>query len=258
MTAFAAVEYAARLAAVERVLVVGDGTFEFAHALAEAVSDTDIKRSGWLVATALDAVPADAETAARCAALVARGATVRHGVDATALDHDGSAFDAIVFNFPYFVAPDRRPRIDDNRALLARFFAAAVPVLARAGTIYVALARGQGGTPADAVSATRPKASATGCKMPSRCPFFAAVQVDKFDARRYENSWRVVDAAAGAGLVLSEAGPPAFPGGYAPAGRAGRANIVLIQPRQPRGVAAIRRRAPRRRRRTDAGPAAAP
>ena len=102
------------------------------------------------------------------------------------------AFGAVVFNFPYVVVEGRRPRVDDNRELLVKFFASARRVLRPGGLVVVALARGQGGTPADATAGTRRDA--------------------------YQNSWRILDAAARADLVLAAAGPPQFPGNYAPAG----------------------------------------
>ena len=182
------------LAARGRVLVVGDGDYEFSLALARTAAD-----ASWLTASALDAAPVDAAAAARAAELAARGATVAHGVDATALPEAAPPFDAVVFNFPYVVVAGRRPQIDDNRRLLERFFASAARSLAAAGVVVVALARDQGGTPFDAGAGAR--------------------------LDHYGNSWRVVDAAARSGLVLRAVGaPPSFPAGYTPGGYRGGAD----------------------------------
>ena len=186
------VDYCA-LARAGRVLVVGDGNYEFSLSLAR-VADED-EGSPWLTASALDEAPVDGAAAARAAALAALGAEVVHGVDGRRLEawFGGRSFDAIVFNFPYVVVTGRRPQIDDNRALLRAFFASAAPLLAAGGRAVVALARGQGGTAVD--------------------------EADRRD--HYGNSWRVVDAAAAAGLVCAAAGRPAFPAGYTPGGYRG-------------------------------------
>ena len=199
------VDYVALLTAAPTVLVVGDESFEFSLALAVAADARGKSAARWLSATAYEAAPVDAAAAARATELGCRGAVVRQGVDATRLewiDLGGPsnevnwipppAFHAIVFNFPYVVVEGRRPRVDDNRELLVKFFASARKRLRPGGLVVVALARGQGGTPADATATTR------------------------LDA--YQNSWRVLDAAARAGLVLAAVGEPEFPRNYAPAG----------------------------------------
>lgn len=57
-------------------------------------------------------------------------------------------------------------------------------------------------------------------KRPRRKDRAAAGRVERAATRRdaYQNSWRILDAAARADLVLAAAGPPQFPGNYAPAG----------------------------------------
>ena len=200
-----AVDYVALLTAVPSVLVVGDESFEFSLGLAEAAAARGKSAGRWLCATAYEAAPVDAAAATRAAELGCLGAVVRQGVDATRLEGmhlcepsiqvdwiPPPAFGAVVFNFPYVVVEGRRPRVDDNRELLVKFFASARRVLRPGGLVVVALARGQGGTPADATAGTRRDA--------------------------YQNSWRILDAAARADLVLAAAGPPQFPGNYAPAG----------------------------------------
>jgi len=176
------------VASLGACLVVGDGDYAFALAAARSAGGS----AGWLTATAYDAAPVDAAAAARCAALAARGARVRHGVDATAIFDDGVRYASVLFNFPYAVRAERRPQIHDNRALLVDFFKSAEAVLAKSGRVYVALARGQGGTRFEETARTR------------------------FDA--YGNSWKVVEAASASGLVLERAGPPRFPPGYAGGG----------------------------------------
>ena len=178
-----AVDYVALLTAVPSVLVVGDESFEFSLGLAEAAAARGKSAGRWLCATAYEAAPVAAAAATRAAELGCLGAVVRQGVDATRLEGmhlcepsiqvdwiPPPAFGAVVFNFPYVVVEGRRPRVDDNRELLVKFFASARRVLRPGGLVVVALARGQGGTPADATAGTRRDA--------------------------YQNSWRILDAAA--------------------------------------------------------------
>ena len=163
-----AVDYVALLTAVPSVLVVGDESFEFSLGLAEAAAARGKSAGRWLCATAYEAAPVDAAAATRAAELGCLGAVVRQGVDATRLEGmhlcepsiqvdwiPPPAFGAVVFNFPYVVVEGRRPRVDDNRELLVKFFASARRVLRPGGLVVVALARGQGGTPADATAGTR-------------------------------------------------------------------------------------------------------
>ena len=202
-----AVDYVALLTAVPSVLVVGDESFEFSLGLAEAAAARGKSAGRWLCATAYEAAPVDAAAATRAAELGCLGAVVRQGVDATRLEGmhlcepsiqvdwiPPPAFGAVVFNFPYVVVEGRRPRVDDNRELLVKFFASARRVLRPGGLVVVALAR--------AARAARRRTRRPGA------------------ARRdaYQNSWRILDAAARADLVLAAAGPPQFPGNYAPAG----------------------------------------
>ena len=111
----------------EKVLVVGDGDFSFAHGLVK-------HRKGvgqGLTLTSYDSaqeVMKKYKTAkdniAKCKAA---GAAVLHGVDATKLaatfgkSGDAGKFDRIVFNFPH----SGSQRVHINRELLHNFFASA-------------------------------------------------------------------------------------------------------------------------------------
>ena len=146
-----AVDYVALLTAVPSVLVVGDESFEFSLGLAEAAAARGKSAGRWLCATAYEAAPVDAAAATRAAELGCLGAVVRQGVDATRLEGmhlcepsiqvdwiPPPAFGAVVFNFPYVVVEGRRPRVDDNRELLVKFFASARRVLRPGGLVVVA------------------------------------------------------------------------------------------------------------------------
>ena len=162
------------------VLVVGDNTFAYAKALVHTASIPII-----LTATGWES-KACPETQARCASLRMLRHTVMHGVDATllhkqlkrrlkieSLSRNAVTYDRVVFNFPY---GNNGRRIQSNIALLTGFFSSAVKVLAHEGQIWVTLCAGQGGTPAD---------------LPTR--------------RSFKNSWKIVECAAAAGLVLQVA-----------------------------------------------------
>mmetsp|Transcript_54053 Transcript_54053/g.78954 ORF Transcript_54053/g.78954 Transcript_54053/m.78954 type:complete len:308 (+) Transcript_54053:51-974(+) len=117
-----------------------------------------------------------------------RSCIVQHGVDATNLQSsfDQGAFDLIIFNFPHHPG---KGKIQKNRQLLLDFFRSAEALLpaddpleersrhSPLPEIRVALARGQGGTPAD------------------------------YPVRVWGNSWQVVEQASQAGLVLKSVEP---------------------------------------------------
>jgi len=95
-------------------------------------------------------------------------------------------FDRIDWLFPH----TGTQKIQTQRLLLRDFFVSAAPHLRPRGTIRVALAQGQGGTPMESV------------------------------LRKPADSWQVVEAAACGGLVLCAVAPFVDPGGcYRPTGR---------------------------------------
>ena len=117
--------------AFRSVLLVGEGDFSFAAALAPLAST-----SSKIVATT---VQSEAEVRAAhpsqspqaLAALRDVGAQLRFKVDARRLDEHfrgGPAFDCIVWNLPFAsdVAPGNSVKTDPNKALMRGFFAAVV------------------------------------------------------------------------------------------------------------------------------------
>lgn len=116
--------------------------------------------------------------------------SVVHGIDATKLtEYFGTTdekFDLILWNFPHWGG---RGYIQRNRRLLKNFFSSASKHLASGGEIHVALKEGQGGTP-----------------------------VDK-ELGSMGNTWRAVESAAAAGLVLASVKSFEPPEGYSCSGR---------------------------------------
>lgn len=112
-----------------------------------------------------------------------------HGVDATRLaDHFGTEarFDLVVWNFPHFGGI----YIQRNRQLLRSFFKSVAPHVASVGSeVHVALKEGQGGTPMDR------------------------------NLGPVADTWRAVENAAAAGLVLADCRPFVEPEGYVSSGR---------------------------------------
>lgn len=161
----------------ERVLLVGEGDFSFAVALARCITATGAR----VLATSLESEDVIAQSwrgADNVAALATTpGAGARHGVDATALTNyfEPGSFDRVVFNFPHIAG---KARMDQNRALLGAFLREAKIVCAPNGFVEVSLAPGQGGTRAD------------GARM-----------------REYGNSWQAYSRGAENGMLLVEATP---------------------------------------------------
>jgi len=223
-----------------RLLVLGDGDLSWSLATAQARESERVRSGGdgggdtgqapgpvHMVATTYDTAE---ELRARysaervdpiVAALAAvPGVEVRHGVDATRLARGdffcGERPDRIVFNFPHWGG---QGHIERNRKLLATFFQAAAQMLrpqdgggdgggsskapngdgsgsvhGGPGEVVVALVAGQGGTPGDK------------------------------DLGAAQNSWRAVELAHAAGLVLTCLRPFEPPGSglYRCSGRRGR------------------------------------
>ena len=178
-------------------LVVGDGNFSFSLALAKKMESSEEKR---IVSTSLETekevneCPMAKENVNDLRKLCVY---ILHGVDGTKLhsSHQLLALDrqysTIIFNFPH---TGGKSNIKHNRRLLRDFFVSARSVLSPRGRVCVTLCGGQGGTPVDSTH------------------------------RGYHNSWRIVEMAAEAGLILSQVQPfnvSTYPG-YSPTGYRGR------------------------------------
>ena len=135
---------AARYASAE-LLVVGEADFSWSEALLGEASSSAAARL--LTTTSYEA---EGELAAKYDGVVARaarlraaGAAVRHGVDARRLGDafgDQRRFDVVVFHFPHTgTDAGLAASIDENRALLRDFLAAAAAVLRPGGEAHVTL-----------------------------------------------------------------------------------------------------------------------
>jgi len=130
-----------RYYASQRVLVVGDGDFSFSRGLCQQRGTGRL-----IVATSYDTrdqvLRKYASAAASLKALVAQGAEIRHGVDATRLREQRFSawgrFDRVIFNFPH----TGEQRVHSNRELLRRFFASACGSLAPSGEVHITLTMG--------------------------------------------------------------------------------------------------------------------
>ena len=185
----------------QRVLILGDGDLSWSLSFAQELntSGLNLQSSVSIVATTFDS---SGELERRYSpervkphvdGLRALGVEVRHGVDATNLQDyfavNSDCFDRVYFNFPHWGG---QGHIERNRRLLADFFQSVVAFLAHDGECLVALVAGQGGTPGD------------------------------IDLKAPQNTWRPVEAAAGARLVLAAVEPFAPPASYTCSGRRGR------------------------------------
>ena len=177
-------------------LVIGDGNFSFSLALTRKMGGD---REEKIISTSLET---EQEVNKRPMAkknlneLRKFGVYVLHGVDGTKLRANlqllslSTEYSTIIFNFPH---TGGKSNIKRNQQLLRDFFESTSSILSPHGEVHVTLCRGQGGTPVDSTH------------------------------RGYHNSWKVVEMAAEAGLILSHVQPfnaSAYPG-YVPTGYRG-------------------------------------
>ena len=156
-------------------LIVGDGNFSFSLTYSRLNPEDNI------VATSLDSertVSDRYDGAENVAQLkLTHSVTLLHGIDATKLKEypelSGKVFKLIIFNFPH---TGGKSNIKKNRALILAFFHSASQFLDSEGEVHVTLCKGQGGTPVD-------------------------------EPREYGNTWKVVEMAADAGLMLTRIVP---------------------------------------------------
>ena len=183
-------------AAPRRVLLVGEGDFTFALALATVSPELSLTATGFDAREALVAKYRDAPHTLR--KLEARGARVVHGVDATRLgDFEGGGFDEVVFSHPHLGVEDQEAHF----RLLAHYFASAIKV---AGVVRVTLAASQASLWRCDAAAAR----GAGLDFVSASPFFddafpgyvrrRSLRGASFRARTPEKSSTRAYAAAGA------------------------------------------------------------
>ena len=178
-------------------LVIGDGNFSFSLSLARRVGS---ECTGTIVATSLET---EQEVSGRTVVqenvkqLRKLGVCILHEVDGTKLETEprlvSLGLHSTVPSSSTSLKPGGKSNIKRNRQLLRDFFVSTKSVMAPRGCVRVTLCSGQGGTPADSTQ------------------------------RGYHNSWRIVEMAAEAGLVLSRVHPftlSSYPG-YVPTGYRG-------------------------------------
>lgn len=164
---------------LESILTVGDGNFSFSLSLRRKHTARPLK----LVATVFEHEKESLEcsqTRHNRDELLKNNVTLIYGVDGTKLEDCaclqelGLEYDKVVFNFPH---TGGKSQIKKNRELLKNFFKSASKLISPTGRVVVSLCRGQGGTPVDCQS------------------------------RGFENSWKIVEMATEAGLILTEVEP---------------------------------------------------
>ena len=129
----------------QRILFVGEGDFGFSACISKILASADgqdLKATTWDSKAKLESSFPNASANTRT--ILERGGTVLYGIDATKLDEHfaPNAFDSVVWMFPH--VPGKQ-NIKRNRALLQSFFTSCGKVLAKEGTVVLALAEGQSG-----------------------------------------------------------------------------------------------------------------
>ncbi|KAI4190504.1 MAG: hypothetical protein L6R41_000739 [Letrouitia leprolyta] len=144
----------------DRILLVGEGDFSFAHSLFThhncqnlvATCYDDVATLGAKYPQSTDYIR-DLEDSTREDELTS--IKIVYGVDATKMGKGGSAgggkiirkggFDRIIFNFPHVggLTKDVNRQVRHNQELLVHFFKAAIPLLASGGTIVVTIFEGE-------------------------------------------------------------------------------------------------------------------
>ncbi|KAJ3045066.1 hypothetical protein HDV00_011791 [Rhizophlyctis rosea] len=131
-----------RFTRTHKILLIGEGDFSFAQALATALGTTSN-----ITATSFDSqsdvfkkYPSARDTLQQ---LKSKIATILHSIDARTLSQNSkiassSPFDRIVFNFPH-VGGSQTEDVAENQALLSDFFAECLNLLSPNGEIHVAL-----------------------------------------------------------------------------------------------------------------------
>ena len=172
----------------KNILFLGEGNFSFSAGLVKALEsdgETEKKQLHNLWTTCFESdkskddlneknISAGDLKRSNAEYLRNQGCHVLEGVDAESLTLDprlsGLLFSRIIFMFPHVGG---KMKINRNRALLHNVIASCRTMMVEDGEVVITLARGQGGTPAEAEV---------------RCP---------------GNTWRLVDTCHEAGCVLT-------------------------------------------------------
>eukprot|EP00993_Chasmostoma_nieuportense_P004633 NODE_5290_length_674_cov_10.480804_g5127_i0.p1 GENE.NODE_5290_length_674_cov_10.480804_g5127_i0~~NODE_5290_length_674_cov_10.480804_g5127_i0.p1 ORF type:complete len:215 (-),score=75.44 NODE_5290_length_674_cov_10.480804_g5127_i0:30-644(-) len=136
----------------QRILLIGEGNFSFAAALARVLGDASN-----VLCTSFDSVPTLAakygDVCAHVHTCLTHNASILCGVDATQLAAHpslaGTTYDVIVFNFPHtglqqhgVTAKQVQQSVVSNRLLLLMFFCQAQKLLSPHGQVHVTMKRG--------------------------------------------------------------------------------------------------------------------
>ncbi|CAL1282266.1 unnamed protein product [Larinioides sclopetarius] len=154
-------------------LFVGEGNFSFSASYIQNLEHSKCHEQ--VVATALISRCLTSEEKSNIQFIEDHGGTVHTNVDATMLENhpiiSRYLYSKIYFYFPHV---PKKMNIKENRKLVENFFISAEKVLQEGGNIIITLCRKQGGTDAEV--------------MP----------------RLFENSWKIVNLAASASLILCD------------------------------------------------------
>ncbi len=142
---------------IANMLVCGDGDLSFSAAIANSLSQCNVK----LIATVLEDEPTHRDVYQRSAtneniirSFPETNHEVKYGVDATRLKEvfPNTKFDRIRFNFPHWRGKANHRY---NRQLIDAFLKSASMVLSENGEIHIALCEGQGGSSAKSLQEYR-------------------------------------------------------------------------------------------------------